>query len=109
VPASGWRGQRAREPLAEDGASGSGAVGLAGQGQCSGGALPARHAHRGHKKAVIAVAHAILISAYYMLARQVPYQELGPEYFDRHHADRVRRRAIQALERQGYRVILEAA
>jgi hypothetical protein len=44
-----------------------------------------------------------------MLARQVPYQELGPEYFDHHHADRVRRRAIQALERQRYRVILEPA
>jgi transposase len=64
--------------------------------------------HRGHKKAVIAVAHAILISVYYMLSRQVPYQELGSDYFDHRHADRVRRRAVQALELQGYRVILEA-
>jgi transposase len=65
--------------------------------------------HRGHKKAVIAVAHAILISAYYILERQVPYQELGPHYFDQHHAERARRRAVQTLERQGYRVILEPA
>ena len=63
--------------------------------------------HRGHKKAVIAVAHAILVGVYYMLVRQVPYQELGPDYFDRRHTERVRRRAVQALERQGYRVILE--
>jgi transposase len=63
--------------------------------------------HRGHKKAVIAVAHAILVGVYYMLVRQVPYQELGPDYFDHRHTERVRRRAVQALERQGYRVILE--
>ena len=65
--------------------------------------------HRGHKKAVIAVAHAILISAYHVLARQVPYRDLGPDYYDHRHAERVRRRAIAALERQGYRVSLEPA
>ncbi|HWW94991.1 MAG TPA: IS110 family transposase [Vicinamibacteria bacterium] len=65
--------------------------------------------HRGHKKAVIAVAHAILISTYYILARQVPYQELGPDYFDQHHAERARRRALQTLERQGYKVTIEPA
>ena len=61
---------------------------------------------RGHKKAVIAVAHAILISAYHVLARQIPYRDLGPDYYDRRHAERVRRRAI---ERQVYRVSLELA
>lgn len=65
--------------------------------------------HRGHKKAVIAVAHAMLISVCYMLSRQVPYQELRPDYFDQRHAERARRRALQTLERQGYRVTLEAA
>src|SRR6266480_431541 len=65
--------------------------------------------HRGHKKAVIAVAHAILISAYHVLARQIPYRDLGPDYYDHRHAERVRRRAIAALERQGYRVSLEPA
>jgi len=65
--------------------------------------------HRGHKKAVIAVAHAILTSAYHILARQVPYQDLGPDYYERRHTERVRRRAIATLERQGYRVRLERA
>jgi transposase len=65
--------------------------------------------HRGHKKAVIAVAHAILVSVYHILARQVAYQELGPAYYDRRHTERVRRHAIAALERQGYRVILQPA
>ncbi len=65
--------------------------------------------HRGHKKAIIAVAHALLTTAYYVLLRQTTYVELGTDYFDRRHAERVRRRAIQILERQGYRVTLETA
>lgn len=65
--------------------------------------------HRGHKKAVVAVAHAILRAAYHILAQGTTYQDLGPDYFDRRHTERVTRRAVQLLERQGYRVILERA
>ena len=65
--------------------------------------------HRGHKKAVIAVAHALLTTAYYLLVRQTTYTELGGDYYDRRHAERVRRRAVQTLELQGYRVTLESA
>jgi transposase len=35
--------------------------------------------HRGHKKAVLAVAHAMLVTAYHVLARQTTYQELGAD------------------------------
>jgi transposase len=63
--------------------------------------------HRGHKKAVVAVAHHLLVSAYQVLARQAPYQELGPDYYDRRQTERVTRRALQALEQQGYRVTIE--
>jgi transposase len=65
--------------------------------------------HRGHKKAVVAVAHRILVIAYHLLSRQTTYRELGADYFDRRHAERATRRAIQVLERQGYRVRLEPA
>lgn len=65
--------------------------------------------HRGHNTAVVAVAHSLLVTAYHVLARQVPYRELGADYFDRRHAERTTRRAIQTLERQGYRVTLVAA
>ena len=77
-----------------------------------GSALEARYRrlrHRGHRKAVVAVAHAILRAAYHVLAEHTPYADLGPEYFDRRYAERATRRAIQALERQGYRVTLERA
>jgi len=65
--------------------------------------------HRGHKKAVVAVAHAILITAYHVLARKTTYQDLGRDYYDSRYAERARHHSIQALERQGYRVILEPA
>jgi len=65
--------------------------------------------HRGHKKAVIAVAHAILVVVYHLLTRQTTYHELGDDYYDRRHAERAKRRALDTLERQGYRVVLEPA
>jgi transposase len=64
-------------------------------------------ARRGKKRAMIAVAHAIVVSAFHMLSRHEPYHELGATYFDqqrRHHlVDRFTRR----LEHLGYRVSLE--
>lgn len=65
--------------------------------------------HRGHKKAVVAVAHAMLVTAYHLLDRQIEYREPGADYFDRRHAERATRRALRTLERQGYRVTLEMA
>jgi transposase len=65
--------------------------------------------HRGHHKAVIAVAHAMLVIAYHLLSRETTYHELGADYFDRQQAERLQRRAVQTLERQGYRVTLEPA
>src|SRR2546427_665854 len=65
--------------------------------------------HRGHKKAVVAVAHAMLVAAYHLLARHTTYHEPGANYYERRHADRVRQRAVQLLERQRYRATLDPA
>jgi transposase len=55
------------------------------------GAFAARYSrvmrHRGHKKAVIAVAHAMLVTAIHLLARRTTYQEPGADYYERRHAD----------------------
>lgn len=61
--------------------------------------------HRGHAKALRAVAHAQLVAVYHILARGVPYRELGPHYVDERAAERAKRRAIRFLEREGYRVL----
>jgi transposase len=65
--------------------------------------------HRGPKKAVVALAHALLRSADHILAEGTTYRELGGDYYDRRHTQRLTRRAIRLLEGQGYRVILEPA
>ena len=65
--------------------------------------------HRGPKKAVVALAHTLLRIAYHVLANGTVYRELGGDYHDRQHHQRVTRRAIQLLQRQGYRVTLEPA
>ena len=64
---------------------------------------------RGPKKAVVALAHTLLRIAYHVLADGTTYRELGGDYYDRQHTRRVTRRAIQLLERQGYRITLEPA
>ncbi len=47
--------------------------------------------------------------AYHVLTSGTPYQDPGPDYFDRRHTPRVTRRPVQLLERQGYRVTLDRA
>lgn len=39
-------------------------------------------ARRGKKRAIVAIAHSILVSAWHMLTNQQPYSELGDGYFD---------------------------
>jgi transposase len=64
-------------------------------------------ARRGKKKAVIAVGHTILVTAYHLLARDQAYEELGPDFFERRDRAAVERRSVRRLEALGYRVTLE--
>jgi transposase len=66
-------------------------------------------ARRGKKRALVAVAHTILVISYYVLARCEPYRELGITYFDDRDRTGVSRRLTRRLERLGYRVILQPA
>lgn len=63
--------------------------------------------HRGHKKAVVAVAHTILVVIYHLLKDHVPYQELGAAYLEQRDREHATRRHVKQLERLGHRVILE--
>ena len=64
-------------------------------------------ARRGGKRAVMAVAHALLEIAYHMLKRKEDYRELGADYFDRIDVNRIRRSLVSRLERLGHKVTLE--
>jgi transposase len=63
-------------------------------------------ARRGPKKAIVAVQHAMLVALWHMLTRQVPHQDLGPDYFARRNTARIRRHHVRRLEQLGYRVLL---
>lgn len=65
-------------------------------------------ARRGGNRAAVAVAHTILVTAYYMLRNGTPYQDLGEAYFDERDKQATVRRTVQRLERLGYRVTLES-
>jgi transposase len=64
-------------------------------------------ARRGGKRAVMAVAHALLEIAYHMLKRKEDYRELGADHFDRIDVNRIRRSLVSRLERLGHKVTLE--
>ena len=79
-------------------------IGVAAIGAVSGWLVGADHAAR----AQVAVAHSMLVSAYYMLQRDQPYHELGPDWHSRRNNEAHTRRLVQQLERLGHTVILDA-
>ncbi len=66
-------------------------------------------ARRGAKRAIIAVAHQLLVIAFYLLKRKEQYRELGANHFDNINADRVRHSLVKRLERLGHIVTLQPA
>jgi transposase len=63
---------------------------------------------RGKKKAAVAVGHTILVAAYYMLVRDIPYEDLGGDYFlERENRQAHVRRLVKQLENLGHSVTLE--
>jgi len=60
----------------------------------------------GHKKAIVAVAHKMLVAIYHMMRSGQAYRELGENYRDRLHEDRVVRHGVARLEALGYKVQL---
>jgi transposase len=61
-------------------------------------------ARRGYKRAAMALAHKILISAYHMLRDGTDYKDLGPQYLDSLNHTSTTRNLVRRLERLGYDV-----
>jgi transposase len=66
-------------------------------------------ARRGAKRAIVALAHTILVILYHLLRTGKTYQDLGGNYFDERQRQHVLHRAVHRIERLGYKVSLEAA
>lgn len=66
-------------------------------------------ARRGKKRAILAVAHSILVIIYHLLRDRTPYHDLGGNYFDERHRLHCVKTAVHRIERLGYTVTLHSA
>lgn len=62
---------------------------------------------RGWPKAIMGLAHKLLVIIYEMMRTRQPYRELGGDYYDRLHPERTVRRLVNRLERLGVEVTLQ--
>lgn len=61
---------------------------------------------RGKKRALVAVAHTLLVIIYHIIKYRVDYQDLGADYFLRLEPERQKRYLVKRLEQLGYEVQL---
>ena len=61
---------------------------------------------RGKQRAIIAVAHSLLVCIYYIIRDKKEYEDLGADYFDKLDTARIERHHIHRLEQLGYTVTL---
>lgn len=61
-------------------------------------------ARRGAKRAIVAVGHSILISAFYMWKNKEPYREVGDTYLDKIKPEKTANRLLKRLAKLGYLV-----
>lgn len=64
---------------------------------------------RGKNKATIALAHSILVAAYYIIRDGVDYRELGPSHLDQTDVKATTRRLVRRLEKLGCTVTIKPA
>jgi len=62
---------------------------------------------RGKKKAVVALVHSMIVIIYHVLKEEVPYHELGTNYFDQVNVTHIKNHHIRRLESLGFKVVLE--
>lgn len=61
----------------------------------------------GRKKALVAVAHSLLVIIFHVLQSDQTYTELGGDYFDRHHLEQQRDYYLRRLQMLGLKVTIE--
>jgi transposase len=66
-------------------------------------------ARRGPKRALMAVAHSMLVVGFYLIKYDMKFNDLGADFFDRRNREHATRRAVKRLNALGYNVHLEQA
>ena len=65
-------------------------------------------AHRGKKRAYVAVAHAMLIAIYHVLNDKVAFKDLGADYYNQFNRERKANGMLKKLKALGYEVTIAA-
>lgn len=65
-------------------------------------------AHRGKKRAYVAVAHSMLTAIYHMLKDGVVFKDLGADYYNQFNRERKINACLRKLEKLGYRAEIAA-
>ena len=66
-------------------------------------------ARKGKKRAIVAVAHALLVTGYMLLWTGKTFEDLGVDYFDQLDRDRLTKRLVKRLEKLGHQVSIQPA
>lgn len=66
-------------------------------------------ARKGKKRAIVAVAHALLSTGYMLLLTERKFSDLGEDYFDRLDRERLTKRLVKRLEKLGHEVSIRPA
>jgi transposase len=66
-------------------------------------------ARRGKKRAIVAVAHSLLITIHNMLSSGAVYEDLGADYYERTRTKRLTNYYVKRLTALGHNVVLEPA
>lgn len=66
-------------------------------------------ARKGKKRAIVAVAHALLCTGYTLLWTGRSFSDLGEDYFDRLDRERLTKRLLKRLEKLGHQVSIQPA
>jgi len=64
-------------------------------------------ARKGKKRAIVAVAHSLLVTGYMLLFTGKKYADLGADYFEQLDRNRLTKRLVKRLERLGHKVSLQ--
>ena len=63
---------------------------------------------RGYKRAIVAIAHSMLVAIYHIIRDNRKYKELGEDWFEQRSAESKSKALVKQLERLGYTVQLQA-
>lgn len=64
-------------------------------------------ARRGGKRALIAIAHSMVLAIYHILKDLQPFKDLGSNYFITLNEEKIIKRNVKSIENLGYEVILQ--